>query len=83
MAGELTPVLALPAFDPVFVLLSIPVALALLAAVYAWVKKRTDKKKTGGAPLGGPEAGPGLDIAEINARLEKEKHDSDFDSSYR
>ncbi len=32
-------------FDPVFFILSVPVALALLAGVYFWLKKKMEKKK--------------------------------------
>ena len=40
----LSPLVSPPSYDPVFVLLSIPVLLALLALVYAWVKKRLEKR---------------------------------------
>ncbi len=45
MAIELSPVLALPAIDPVLWLLSLPVALVLLALLYAWAKKRMKQEK--------------------------------------
>jgi len=72
MAAELTPALAIPSFDPVFFLLSIPVALALGALVYAWVRKKMAKKKEN-------ETEPAKN--EIEKNLEKEK--VDFDSGFR